>query len=115
MSQTIIDLGELGTTDGIVYPLEWTLLRGSQAWNLSGYTGLTLKVRNMRTHATVAATGTVAVIDAASGLVRYTPADGDPFYTSGPGVFEMWVEAVPSGGTIPEPSGRARYAIGVPA
>ena len=108
---TIANLGELGATGGIRRPIDLTLNRDGAAWNLTGYTGPTLAVWDIETKTAVALTGTLAVQDAANGVVRYTPAASDPLYATS-GVYEGRAWLTPSGGGDPEPSGLFRFSIG---
>lgn len=56
-------------------PIDYQLLAGGVAFDLTGYT-VTLDVRNAA-GATVTWTGTVSVTDAAAGKVRFLPGAGD--------------------------------------
>lgn len=107
----VADLGQLGTTGGILRPLDLTLQRDGAVWNLTGYTAPVLRVRRLRTHTAVAPNGTVVVQTAASGIVRYTPGAADPLFASS-GSFEARVWLTPDGGGAPEPSGLFRFTIG---
>ncbi len=109
--QTVADLGELGTVGGILRPLDLTLQRDGAVWNLTGYTSPQLRIWDVRTHTVVAVTGTLAVQDAANGVVRYSPAVNDPIQAKA-GTFEGRCWLNPAGGGDPEPSGLFRFTIG---
>jgi hypothetical protein len=113
MTQAIANLGEIGLAGtGTLRPFDLTLQRGGTTWVLNGYTDPTIVAWRLETREALAAPGTVAVQDAAEGVVRWTPG-ADVAAESG--TFEGRVLATPSGGGTPEPSGVFRWSIGAGA
>lgn len=110
--QTITNLGTIGTTAGILRPLDLTLQRDGATWDLTGYTTPLLRVWDARTKTTRTLTGTLAVLAPASnGIVRYTPAVGDPLFADGAGMLEARVTLIPGGVGDPESSNLFRFSI----
>lgn len=105
---TIPDLGTIGTVDGILRPLDIVLTRNGAAWDLTGYTTPTAKVWVARTGTAIATPGTVTVVTASTGLIRWTPAAG--VYAAS-GRYEARFLVTPGGGGDPEPSGLFRFTI----
>lgn len=108
MTQTVTDLGEVGVAgEGILRPFALTVQRGGATWNLSAYTSPTIQVWDLATRTAVTA-GSVAIADAANGVVNWTP---NAAVYAASGVYEGRIYAVPSGGGDPEPSGLFRFSI----
>ena len=109
MVQTITHLGEIAVVGGMQTPIDLTLTRNGVAWDLSSYTGVTLRVWESLTKTIVPLDGTLAVSDAPNGVVRYTPAPSDSLYATS-GSFEARVWCQPAAGD-PEPSNLFRFTI----
>lgn len=108
MSLTIPDLGVIGTTDGILRPIDMTVTRNGATWDLTGYTDATVEIWETRTRAAVTA-GTAAITSPeTAGVVRWTPAAA--VYAAS-GSYSGRILLTPGGGGDPEPSGRFRFEI----
>lgn len=106
--QTVTDLGELGTVDGILTPIDLTLERNGAAWDLTAYTAAQIVVVDLRTKAPVAAPGAVAIqTPATAGVVRWAPTAA-AHATSG--IYEGRIVLTSPAGD--EPSGLFRWTIG---
>lgn len=110
MTQQVASLGEIGTPDAILTPLDLPLLRDGSAWDLTNYTNPRISIWDLRTKTAVASPGTISIQTAASGIVRYQP---DPTnFTSG--VYEARVTVENAGGDD-EHSGLFRFSLGAGA
>lgn len=110
--QTITNLGTIGTTAGILRPLDLTLQRDGATWDLDGYGTPLLKVWDARTKTTRTLTDILAILaPASSGVVRYTPATTDALFADGAGLLEARVTVIPGGGGDPESSNLFRFTI----
>lgn len=107
MTKRIPDLGVIGTLDGNLTPVEFTLTRNGAVWNLTGYTSPAIVVVDSLTKTAIVSPGTVTVTNAVSGIVRWIPNAAVIAVT---GTYEARIYVTPAGGT-PEPSGLFRFSI----
>ena len=107
----VTDLGIIGTTGGILQPIDLPLDKDGAAWNLTGYDLPEIRVRNWRTKEDVTLDGTVTIDDPAAGIVRYAPADPDILTTLPAAVYEARVYVRPDPTKDHEPSGRFTFEI----
>lgn len=106
----ITDLGEIGAVGGILRPLDLTLLRDGEPWNLTGYSSPTLAVWTVGSHTDVAVNGAVTIHDDETGTVRYIPGIGDPIHATA-GIYHGRIWVTPPLGGNPEPSGLFAFTI----
>lgn len=108
--RTVTDLGVIGTTRGILSPLDLPLDKDGAPWPLTGYIDQELRIRNWFTGEAVALGGTVTIEDAANGVIRYEPSDPDTIYAEA-GTYEARVYVRPGAGRPLEMSGRFTFEI----
>lgn len=106
MTQTITNLGEIGADTAMLTPIDLPLQRDGAVWDLTGYTTPIIDVWELRTRSAVVSPGTVAIQDAATGVIRWTPTAAS--FASG--VYEARIKVTLAGKV--EPSGLFRFSIG---